>query len=137
MSRQMSPGGLDTWFVGENPDRRTILLATALGTALAMLVLVVDSSPWWIRIIAALLAWDVGAGLVSNLSQSTHARWASATLMAQIAFATVHLTFYPLALLFLIQDRPLAWVMVALLMAKTVLFSRVFWARPRSTASQL
>lgn len=131
MSRQTSPGGLGTWFVGENPQRRTILLATAVGTSLAVSVLVIDSSPWWIRIIAALLAWDVGAGLISNLSQSTHDQWASATRTAQIAFVALHLTLYPLALLFLIQNRPLAWVMIALLVVKTVFFSRVLWASPR------
>jgi hypothetical protein len=130
MSRQTSPGGLGTWFVGEKPQRRTILLAIVLGTSLAVSVLVIDSSPWWIRIIAALLAWDVGAGLVSNLSQSTHDQWASATRAAQIAFLTVHLTLYPLALLFLIQNRPLAWVMVALLVVKTAFFSRVLSASP-------
>lgn len=131
MSRRTSPRGLDRWFVGETPQPRTILFATALGTSLAVLVLVVDSSPWWMRITAALLAWDVGAGLVSNLSQSTHAQWASATRTAQIGFVTIHLTLYPLALLLLIQNRPLAWVMVAFLVAKTLFFSRVLWPLPR------
>lgn len=129
MSTRESSAGLGKWFVGQNPRRGTIVVGTALGTALAALVLATAGPPWWIRLVGALLAWDVGAGIVSNASRSTHAQWASAPRAAQWAFIAVHLTVYPLALLFFVRTQPLAWVLVALLIVKTLFFARVLRAR--------
>jgi hypothetical protein len=131
MSRPAGVGssiGSAVWLIGRTPRLGTLLLAAAVGGLLAAAVIVVDDSHWLIRAVGAVLAFDVGAGLVSNASASTHAQWVASSRRLQVGFVVVHLTIYPLVLLLLVDDRMLGWSLVALLLAKTMLFARVFRA---------
>ncbi len=108
--------------VGRNPDPRVLLTAVLTGAALAALVLGVERSAPSVRVLGALLALDVGAGLVSNASRSTRSFWAGRSVAARMTFIVVHLTAYPAALVLLIGTAWLQWSLVGALLVKTALF---------------
>lgn len=109
--------------VGRDPDPRVLAAAGCVGAALAALVLGVDRSAPSVRVFAALLAFDVGAGLVSNASRSTRSFWAERSAGAHRAFVVVHLTVYSGALVLLVGTAWLRWVLIGALLVKTALFA--------------
>jgi len=113
---------LSAAIVGRDPDPHVLLTAVLTGAALAVLVLGVERSAPTVRVLAALLVLDVGAGLVSNASRSTRSFWAGRSVAARMTFVVVHLTVYPAALILLIGTAWLQWSLVGALLVKTVLF---------------
>jgi hypothetical protein len=110
------------WAFGVDPNPRNIAIAITFGAALAALVLLFDPTQWWARIAAALLAFDIGAGLISNATKATAAKWRSAPKLARTIYIAGHLSIYPLALFALVANPALFWLLIALLLVKTGLF---------------
>jgi hypothetical protein len=110
------------WAFGVDPNPRNIAIAITFGAALAALVLLFDPTQWWPRIAAALLAFDIGAGLISNATKATAAKWRSAPKLARTIYIAGHLSIYPLALFALVANPALFWLLIALLLVKTGLF---------------
>ena len=115
--------GLSAVLIGRDPDPRVLLVAALAGTALVALVLGVEEGGRLTRAAAALLALDVGAGLVSNGSRSTRSYWAGRSLAARRTFVLVHLTVYPAALVLLVDTGWLRWLLVGALLVKIALFA--------------
>lgn len=109
--------------VGRDPDRRVLLTAALAGAVLAALVFSVEQSEPLARSVAALLALDVGAGLVSNASRSTRSFWADRSIGARRTFLVVHLTVYPAALVLLVHTGWLRWLLFGALLVKVALFA--------------
>lgn len=110
------------WAFGLDPNPRNIAVALTFGATLAALVLLFDPTQWWARLIAALLAFDIGAGLISNATKATAAKWRSAPKLARTIYIAGHLSIYPLALFALVVNSTLFWVLIVLLLVKTGLF---------------
>lgn len=109
--------------VGRDPDPRVLLGAALAGAALAALVLGVEQGGPLARAITALLALDVGAGLIGNASRSTRSFWAGRSLAARRTFVVVHLSAHPAALALLVDSAWLRWLLVGALLVKTALFA--------------
>lgn len=109
--------------VGRDPDPRVLLTAALAGAVLAALVLGVEQSGLLARAVAASLALDVGAGLVSNASRSTSSYWAGRSVAARRTFLFAHLTIYPAALVLLVDTGWLRWLLVGALLVKVALFA--------------
>lgn len=108
------PGSLIAWLVGITPTKRTLVVAGVAGLALAGVVTLATSQMGWGHIVLFLVAFDIGAGWVSNLSQSTRSFWKTRSRAVQVGYIVLHLAFYPVALWVLADS---VWVWGLLIMA--------------------
>jgi len=76
--------------------------------------------------IAMAFSFDLAAGLISNLSQSTQGFWRSQSFPLKIAYVIVHLTLYPIVLITLVGTALTLWILLVILTAKIFAFTVVF-----------
>lgn len=107
---------------GASPRRITLLLALISGITLGLFALLLQNSLQWNSIVTAILAVDIGAGLVSNASTSTNEAWKAQSHARQWVFVVFHLTIYPLAILLLSSSNVVTVTLITVLLIKTGLF---------------
>lgn len=112
--------------IGANPRKADIVLALMLGLLLASLSLILQYPMTWPAIITALLALDIGAGLISNATTSTNKAWREQSRQRQWIFVIFHLTVYPAVILLVSESHVVSFMLIGFLVIKTGLFySRV------------
>ena len=111
-----------TWLVGRHPRRITLVIAGASGVLLGLATLGSSETPWWTDLILFLLAFDLAAGCVSNLSSSTRSSWSGQSLFLRATYVVLHLLAYPLAIWALVSSALWGSVLSAVLGAKIVAF---------------
>lgn len=112
--------------IGANPRKADIVLALMLGLLLASLSLILQYPMTWPAIITALLALDIGAGLISNATTSTNQAWREQRRQRQWIFVIFHLTVYPAVILLVSESHVVSYMLIGFLVIKTGLFySRV------------
>ncbi|MBU6333960.1 MAG: hypothetical protein KGS47_06105 [Chloroflexi bacterium] len=111
------------WILGETPTPRTVVAAGVLGAGVAVAVVLASPGVWWMRLILLFLAFDLAAGLVSNLSASTRAFWRARPRGWRWAFIVLHASVYPLAIWSLAGTGAIMWILLAVLLAKIAAFS--------------
>lgn len=112
--------------IGANPRKADIVLALMLGLLLASLSLILQYPMTWPAIITALLALDIGAGLISNATTSTNQAWREQSRQRQWIFVIFHLTVYPAVILLVSESHVVSFMLIGFLVIKTGLFySRV------------
>ncbi|MFM2193842.1 MAG: hypothetical protein RLZZ460_512 [Chloroflexota bacterium] len=110
------------WLVGREPERGTIAIAGASGAILGIIALAGDAKAYWADIALFAVAFDLAAGLVSNLSRSTRTFWLAQKLHLRRAYVLVHLLAYPLAIWALVPSVELGVLLSAVLAAKIFAF---------------
>ena len=114
------------WLLGAYPTAPTVRLAAAMGgllAAVAGLTAPIEGPSFFILMV---LSFDLAAGLISNLSQSTQDFWRSQSFFLKGAYVIVHLTLYPIALITLVGVSVTLWILLVTLTAKTFAFTVVF-----------
>lgn len=112
--------------IGANPRKADIVLALMLGLLLAALSLILQQSVTLSAIFTALLALDIGAGLISNATTSTNQAWREQSRQRQWIFVIFHLTVYPAVILLVSASLVVSFMLIGFLVIKTRLFySRV------------
>lgn len=116
--------GVATLWIGDRPQPLDVGAMMVAGLALAGVVLVFTPMPDWRTFVLALLAWDIGAGMVSNATRATREAWRNAaSRYDRISFIVSHLTVYPVVLFWLADGEiALALLVCAFLIAKVMLF---------------
>jgi hypothetical protein len=120
------------YILGDKPHPGTMASALFAGLAMAMVV-AMRAGQWdWQTVLLALLAADIGAGLVSNATEATRARWRARTGPgARTGFLAVHLTLYPAAIFLLARgDLALFAFLATVLAAKVIAFAAGKYDRP-------
>jgi hypothetical protein len=112
------------WILGETPMPRTVVAAGVLGAGVAAAVVLASPGAWWMQLCLLLLAFDLAAGLVSNLSASTRAFWRARPASLQRAFIVLHVSAYPLAIWALAGTGAVAALLLVILAAKIAGFAR-------------
>jgi len=107
--------------LGENQDKRVMTLMLIPSAAFTAFILLSYSINWK-TITTATLAFDIFAGLLSNLQEKTHQAWKKQPRPYLIAFVVVHSTLYPSLLVLLQVSLPLMMLMLAMLFTKTLGF---------------
>lgn len=110
------------WLVGRHPRRTTLVIAGASGFLLGLMTLASSEAPWWTDLILFVLAFDVAAGLVSNLSVATRRFWSERSLFLRATYVVLHLLAYSLAIWVLVSSALWGSVLSAVLGAKIVAF---------------
>lgn len=120
--------------VGENPRPFDIVASLAVGAILAVFVIWQAPQMGWKAILLATLAFDIGAGLVSNATAATRKAWQTmGTPARRRGFVLTHLTLYPAALFWLADGAfPVFAILTGMLVAKTWLF----WSGQRETEEE-
>jgi hypothetical protein len=109
--------------IGEAPLRGKIILVLSGGIACGLLSLVF-SVPFELRyLIGSILAFDIGAGLLSNLDPSTAKEWRKRPLWVRWLFVIAHLTVYPLSVYWLFAGSPVWPFLLGLLLVKVGAFA--------------
>lgn len=113
-------------FFGDRPRTWTVALALLTGLILVIVAIFLQQPLEWNGNVTAVLAADIGAGLISNASDETNEAWKKESHARQWVFVIFHLTAYPAAIILLSQSMTLSVLLVGLLIVKTGLFySRV------------
>jgi hypothetical protein len=110
------------WLVGRQPRGITLVIAGASGVLFGLILLAANEAAWWASAILFLLAFDLAAGFVSNLSTSTRSFWSGQPLFLRATYVVLHLLAYPLAIWALVSSAILGAVLSAVLGAKIVAF---------------
>lgn len=110
------------WLVGRHPRRITLVIAGSGGVLLGLATLASSETPWWTDLILFVLAFDLAAGCVSNLSNSTRSFWSGQSLFLRATYVVLHLLAYPLAIWALVSSALWGSVLSAVLGAKIVAF---------------
>ena len=110
------------WLVGRQPRRITLVIAGASGVLLGLGTLVSSEAPLWTDLILFVVAFDLAAGFVSNLSNSTRSFWSGQSLFLRATYVVLHLLAYPLAIWALVASPLWGSVLSAVLGAKIVSF---------------
>ena len=118
------------WLVGRHPRTITLVIAGASGVLLGLMTLVSSEAPSWTDLILFVLAFDLAAGFVSNLSNSTRTFWSGQSLFRRATYVVLHLLAYPLAIWALASSALWGSALSAVLGAKIAAF--VFGAFRRS-----
>ncbi|WP_420406842.1 hypothetical protein [Hoeflea sp.] len=106
---------------GENPTRLQILLTLAVASVCAAFVLASQGGFNWQLVIVSVLAFDIGAGIISNSAVSTRTYWASLPKWSVAAFAAVHIAEIPV-IFWLIGDSEISRALACALLAKISVF---------------
>ena len=110
------------WLVGRQPRTITLVIAGVSGVLLGLGTLVSSEAPSWTDLILFVLAFDLAAGFVSNLSNSTRSFWSGQSLLLRATYVVLHLLAYPLAIWALASSALWGSVLSAVLGAKIVAF---------------
>ena len=86
------------YLVGDAPRSRTLVGAACAGLALGLFAFAFTGTLAWQRVVLFTLAFDIGAGWVSNLSESTRSFWKKRSRGLQVSYIVIHLAVYPVAL---------------------------------------
>jgi hypothetical protein len=109
--------------IGEAPSLGKIILVLLGGIACGLLSLIF-SIPFELRyLFGSILAFDIGAGLVSNLFSSTAKEWRKRPLWMRWLFVIAHLTVYPLGVYWLFVGSPVWPFLLGLLLVKVGAFA--------------
>lgn len=110
------------WLVGRQPRGITLVTAGASGALLGLISLALNEAAWWANAILFVLAFDLAAGFVSNLSYSTRSFWSGQSFFLRATYVVAHLLVYPLAIWALVSSAILGAALSAVLGAKVVAF---------------
>jgi hypothetical protein len=113
-----------SWLVGETPRPLTIGVAGVLGLSFALAVTLSHPTVWSVSLLLMVTAFDLVAGLVSNLSTSTQVFWRSRAKPLQVTYVLVHALAYPLLLWSITGGGLVWWLLLTVLAAKTTAFVR-------------
>ena len=104
------------YLVGDAPRPRTLVGAACAGLALGLVAFFFTDTSTWQRVVLFALAFDIGAGWVSNLSESTRSFWKKRSRALQVSYIVIHLGLYPVAL-WVLTDSVWVWglLLIALL----------------------
>lgn len=104
------------YLVGESPRPRTLLGAACGGLALGLFALYFTDTLLWERVLLFALTFDIAAGWISNLSESTRSFWKKRSRALQVSYIVIHLGLYPVAL-WVLTDSVWVWgfLLIALL----------------------
>lgn len=94
-----------------------------VGAVLAGTVLIIGGADSWKTILLAILAWDIGSGLMSTSNEGLHQAWREQTRTNRWLFVIFHLTVYPAVVIFLSPTPGISVLLVGLLVAKTCFFA--------------
>ena len=108
--------------LGENQDRRMMVLMMLPPVFFVVFILLTYPMVWQ-TIVTAILAFDIFAGLLSNLQEKTHQAWKKQPKANLVAFVVLNLTIYPLAVVLFQVSLPLMFLMLAMLLTKTLGFA--------------
>jgi hypothetical protein len=108
--------------IGENQDKRVMILML-IPPAVFVAFILLSYSINWKTILTAILAFDIFAGLLSNLQEKTHQAWKKQPRASLIAFVVIHLTLYPSLVVLFQVSLPLMMLMLAMLITKTLGFA--------------
>ena len=86
------------YLVGDTPRPRTLVGAACAGLALGVSAVVFTDTLFWQRVVLFILSFDIAAGWVSNLSESTRSFWKKRSRALQVSYIVIHLAVYPVAL---------------------------------------
>lgn len=114
-----------TWqlLVGSHTKPINVVLMVFVGAVLATSVLIIGGVESWKSILLALLAWDIGAGLMSTSNDGLHDAWRQQSRINRWLFVVFHLTVYPAVVIFLSPTLGISVLLVGLLIAKTCFFA--------------
>ena len=110
------------WLVGRHPKKKTLVAAGSGGLLLGVVAVATNEITWWANLILFALAFDLAAGLFSNLSQSTRTFWSSRSSLLRINYVLAHLTLYPIVIWELVSSNVLGGFLSAVLAAKIIAF---------------
>lgn len=108
--------------MGRQPRGITLVIAGTSGVLLGLMTLLSSEVPSWTDLILFVLAFDLGAGFVSNLSNSTRSFWSGQSLFLRATYVVLHLLAYPLAIWALASSALWGSVLSVVLGAKIVAF---------------
>jgi nitrate reductase NapE component len=106
---------------GEHQDGRIIFIILVSSIAFSGYILWMFSLTLN-AIFTAILAFDIMAGLFSNLQPQTNQAWKKQPLLSRQIFIIFHLTLYPLLVVLFQLSLPLMVLMLVLLITKTTAF---------------
>lgn len=107
--------------IGEDQDYRVIYIL--LFPALIFVIFTLLSYELNLyTIITSVFAFDIFAGLISNLQPKTHSAWSRLSVASRYAFIIIHITIYPLLVVIFQISLPLMGFMLSMLLAKTLAF---------------
>jgi len=86
------------------------------------MTLVSSEVPSWTDLILFVLAFDLAAGFVSNLSNSTRSFWSGQSFFRRATYVVLHLLAYPLAIWALVSSPLWGSVLSVVLGAKIAAF---------------
>jgi hypothetical protein len=114
-----------TWqlLVGFHAKPIKVVLMLFVGAVLAITVLIIGGVENWKSVLLAILAWDIGAGLMSTSNPGLHDAWRQQSRANRWFFVIFHLTVYPAVLIFLSPTLGISVLLVGLLVAKTGFFA--------------
>lgn len=108
--------------IGDQPRPLNIALMLLMGAILAFFTFHRLGASHWMYWGVIGLAFDIGAGLVSNATQSTNQAWRQQPVRRQKSFVVLHLTLYPLAVVVLSGNMEVSLLLVGCLLVKVGLF---------------
>ncbi|MHC1735653.1 MAG: hypothetical protein AB9921_08325 [Erysipelotrichaceae bacterium] len=108
--------------LGENQDIRMMILMLLPPTFFMVFILLTYPIDFKTAV-TAILAFDIFAGLLSNLQEKTHQAWIKQSKTNLVTFVVLHLTLYPLAVVLFQVSLPLMFLMLAMLLTKTLGFA--------------
>ena len=94
-----------------------------VGAILASTVLIIGGVDSWKNILLALLAWDIGSGLMITSNEGLHQAWREQTRTNRWVFVIFHVTVYPAIVILLSPSVGISVLLVGLLVAKTGFFA--------------
>ena len=108
--------------VGENQDVHLIIMIIVPPVFFSLFILLSYTIDFG-TILTAILAFDIFAGLLSNMQEKTHLAWKRISRSNHILFVVAHLTVYPLLVALFSVSIPLMMLMLVMLLTKTVAFA--------------
>ena len=116
---------------GETSIGKTMLMI-AFGFVMGVFVyFLTKDNLTWHSMVGCVLAFDIGAGLLSNATSETNIAWQEKPKWLSVVFILFHLTVYPLVLLLTFKNFVyIGLFLIALLVIKTLLFANGVLFRP-------
>ena len=124
----MKKYGLQLVF-GPNPDWQRVLLVLLTGLVFGIYTFWIQESGVFLRILGALVAADIGAGLVSNARGKAPKEWKNLGPLFPWIFVVLHLTVYPVVVILLISQSALRALLLGLLAMKVGFFAIGAWGK--------
>ena len=96
------------YLVGETPRPRTLWFALGVALAISVPPLFFNTTSFWEQALLFLLAFDIAAGWLSNLTESTRSFWKTRSRALQVSYIVIHLAVYPVVL-WVLTDSVWVW----------------------------